>query len=117
MRDSSPPIDLMRTAQELSGAYENAVIAQCNDHVVRIALMTEPYFWHLHPDSDETFLGIEGILIVELENRRVELGPGQMLTIPKGVKHRTAPAGSRSINLTMERADIKTVRMEELPQH
>ena len=105
-------IDLLEKAGQLSGPYENAVIAENNDHVVRISRMTEPYFWHLHPDSDETFLGLEGTLILELEDRHIELGPGQLFTVPRGTRHRTLPAGSSSVNLTFERAGIETVQVE-----
>jgi mannose-6-phosphate isomerase-like protein (cupin superfamily) len=105
-------MDVGLKAQELSGRYENVVLSRTNDHVVRISRMTEPYFWHLHPDSDETFLGIEGVLILELEHQRIEVGPGQMITVPKGIRHRTSPAGSHSVNVTFERADIETVRTD-----
>jgi mannose-6-phosphate isomerase-like protein (cupin superfamily) len=108
-------IDLMQKAKELSGNYENVVLSEINDHVVRISMMTEPYFWHLHPNSDETFLGLEGTVILEFEDRRVELRPGQVFTVPRGMKHRTAPADARSVNLTIERADIVTVRVNERP--
>jgi mannose-6-phosphate isomerase-like protein (cupin superfamily) len=109
MREFMELIDLRQKAQELSGRDQNVVILKNNDHVVRISRMTEPYFWHLHPDSDETFLGIEGVLILELEHQRIELGPGQIFTVPKGIKHRTSPAGLHSINLTFERTGIETV--------
>ena len=117
MRAFMERMDVGLKAQELSGKYENVVLSRTNDHVVRISRMTEPYFWHLHPDSDETFLGIEGVLIVELESQelehqRIEVGPGQMITVPKGTRHRTSPAGSHSINLTFERAGIETVRTD-----
>jgi mannose-6-phosphate isomerase-like protein (cupin superfamily) len=105
-------MDVGLKAQELSGRYENVVLSRTNDHVVRVSRMTEPYFWHLHPDSDETFLGIEGVLILELEHQRIEVGPGQMITVPKGIRHRTSPAGSHSVNVTFERADIETVRTD-----
>jgi mannose-6-phosphate isomerase-like protein (cupin superfamily) len=108
-------IDVGLKAQELSETYENVVLSQTNDHVVRISRMTEPYFWHLHPDSDETFLGIEGVLILELEHQRIELKPGQMVTVPKGTKHRTSPAGSYSVNLTFEQAGIETCAPIRLP--
>lgn len=110
MSDGVSVIDLVQRVKELSGSYENAVLSVVNDHVIRISLMTEPYFWHLHPNSDEVFIGIEGIVILELEHQRIELSPGQIFTVPKGVKHRTAPAGPRSVNLTIERADMVTVR-------
>jgi len=105
-------IDLLEKAGQLSGPYENRVIAENNDHVVRISRMTEPYFWHLHPDSDETFLGVEGTLVLELEDRRIELGPAQLFTVPRGTKHRTLPAGSSSVNLTFEWAGIETVHVD-----
>ena len=107
--------DLMQKAKALSGSYENLVLADVNDHVVRVSLMTEPYFWHLHPNSDETFLGLEGTVILEFDDGRIELRPGQLFTVPKGVKHRTAPAGARSVNLTIERAGMVTVRVDERP--
>jgi mannose-6-phosphate isomerase-like protein (cupin superfamily) len=113
MSNTPGAIDLIQKARELSGNYENVVLSVINDHVVRISLMTEPYFWHLHPNSDETFIGLEGTVILDLEHQRVELSAGQMFTVPRGTKHRTAPAGSRSVNLTIERADIATVRVDE----
>jgi mannose-6-phosphate isomerase-like protein (cupin superfamily) len=89
--------------------YDNHPIAVTNDHVVRISTMTEPYPWHFHPNSDETFLIIEGRLAVELESGSLELGPGQLLTVPRGVRHRTRPVGGRSVNLTFESAQLETV--------
>jgi mannose-6-phosphate isomerase-like protein (cupin superfamily) len=114
-------IDLMQRAKALSGSYENVVLAEINDHVIRISLMTQPYFWHLHPDSDETFIGLEGVVIIELayaltgdsKYHRVELRPGQLFTVPTGVRHRTAPAHARSVNLTIERAGIQTLRLDD----
>jgi mannose-6-phosphate isomerase-like protein (cupin superfamily) len=105
-----PVIDILQQASHPTGPYANNVLAEVNDHVVRISLMTEPYFWHLHPDSDETFIGLEGTVILELKDQRIELSAGQMFTVPKGVAHRTAPSGARSVNLTIERANMTTVR-------
>lgn len=106
-------IDLMQKARQLSGAYKNVILAQFNNHVVRMSRMEKPYFWHFHPNSDETFLGIEGVVIVELEHQQINLGPGQLCTVPQGVRHRTAPAGGYSVNLTFERENIETVLVDE----
>ena len=107
-------IDLVQTAKELSGTYDNVVLCAINDHVVRISRMTEPYFWHLHPNSDQIFIGLEGVVILEVEDRRIDLSAGHMFTVPRGARHRTAPAGSHSVNLTLERTDTATVRLDEL---
>jgi mannose-6-phosphate isomerase-like protein (cupin superfamily) len=106
-------IDLIPKARQLSGEYKNVILAQCNDHVVRMSRMEKPYFWHFHPNSDEIFLGIEGVVIVEWENQRIELMPGQLFTVPQGVRHRTAPAGPYSVNLIFERRNIETVSVDE----
>lgn len=94
-----------------TAAYKNLPLALVNDHVMRLAIMTQPYFWHYHPNSDESFLVIEGILVIELEDQTIELKPNQLFNIPKGVIHRSRPKGERSVNLTFESADIKTVRV------
>ncbi|RFZ91388.1 cupin domain-containing protein [Mucilaginibacter conchicola] len=74
--------------------------------------MTAPFFWHYHPYSDETFLVTEGVVVIELEDRTVELHPGQLFTIPRNVKHRTRPKDGRSVNLTFESESMRTVRLE-----
>jgi mannose-6-phosphate isomerase-like protein (cupin superfamily) len=95
-----------------NGLYTNIPIAAVNDHVVRMSVMTEPYFWHLHPDSDESFLVIEGSVLIDLEDRTIELFPNQLFTIPKNVIHRTRPTGARSVNLTFESGNLTTVKVQ-----
>ena len=75
--------------------------------------MTEPFYWHLHPNSDETFLVTEGSIFIDLEEKTVEIFPGQLFTIPRNIKHRTRPNGNRSVNITIERKDMETLRMED----
>lgn len=73
--------------------------------------MTEPFYWHFHPNSDETFWVVEGAIYIDLETHTVELSPGQLFTIPRNVKHRTRPKGERSVNVTFEHHAIQTVRI------
>lgn len=108
--EMSGKIDLRALAAAVTGAYDNQVVAEIDDHVVRLSVMTQPYHWHSHPGSDEMFLSLEGGLRIELPDRTVELSPGEGLTVPAGVVHRTSPVGVRSVNLTFERADAATVR-------
>jgi mannose-6-phosphate isomerase-like protein (cupin superfamily) len=93
-------------------SYNNRPSAKVNDHEVRISIMTEPYHWHCHPDSDESFLALEGGLFIDFDDQTVELLPGHMITVKRGVRHRTRPVGKRSVNLTFERAGART---EPLP--
>jgi mannose-6-phosphate isomerase-like protein (cupin superfamily) len=103
--------DIITLKEEVSprNGYDNHPIAKVNDHLVRIATMSEPYHWHFHPNSDETFLVIEGRLAIEFDSGSLQLDPGQMITIPRGMRHRTRPVGARSVNLTFESAQSETV--------
>lgn len=107
-------IEFTRMAESNREAYFNTVVSVVNDHVVRMSVMTTAYPWHSHPNSDETFIGVEGIVIIETLDGVVELTPGSSVTVPRNVVHRTRPKGERSVNLTMEKGDLETVFEEEI---
>ena len=52
---------------------------------------------------------MDGELIIEFADHEVVLKPGELLTVPKGVLHRTRPGGERSVNLTFEKLGAETV--------
>jgi mannose-6-phosphate isomerase-like protein (cupin superfamily) len=104
-------VDIHQQIKEVN-TYTNFPLAFVNDHVVRVSVMTEPFYWHFHPNSDESFLVVEGSLYIDLEIMTIELFPGQLFTIPKNTKHRTRPNGNRSVNLTFEHQNKETVKIE-----
>jgi mannose-6-phosphate isomerase-like protein (cupin superfamily) len=112
---AAPParVDPLAISSTLEECYANLSLCAVNDHEIRLSVMTAPFRWHAHPDSDETFLVIDGELVIEFEGRQVTLHPGQLLTVPAGTRHRTRPAGPRSANLTFERRNAATVFDEE----
>ncbi|MES2375997.1 MAG: cupin domain-containing protein [Bacteroidota bacterium] len=106
-------IDLNAHTTNIVDAYKNIALTEVNDHVIRMSVMTEDFYWHYHPNSDETFMVIEGILLLDLETGTIELTKGQMITVPKNLPHRTRPRGGRSVNLTIELTTMETVRIEK----
>lgn len=109
MDETPAPIDLTALRRSVAADYWNDALAGVNDHEVRMSVMTAPFGWHHHPDSDESFLVLEGELVIGFATGEVTLTPGQMLTVPRGVIHRTRPGGERSVNLTFERRQADTV--------
>ncbi|GAB3907708.1 hypothetical protein GCM10028803_41940 [Larkinella knui] len=107
-----PVIDIRKQTDAVTTTYANFLLASVNDHVVKVSVMTESYYWHYHPNSDETFLVMEGGLLLDLESETIELLPGQLVTIPRNVVHRTRPKGERSVNLTVEHSQIETIKIE-----
>ena len=103
------PVDPVALSQAVTAAYRNCSIARINDHEIRLSVMTSGFPWHRHCDSDETFYAIDGELVIEFDDREVTLRPGQFLTVPKGVRHRTRPGGARSVNLTFEKIGTEAI--------
>ncbi|HEY4325636.1 MAG TPA: cupin domain-containing protein [Mucilaginibacter sp.] len=110
----NPPLTIIdiKAITDKINVPTNLPLALVNDHVMRVSVMTEPYFWHFHPNSDETFLVLEGSVFIDLEDKTIELFPSQLFTIPKNVIHRTRPAGKRSVNLTFESENLITTKIE-----
>lgn len=92
------PVDLPRAyASFAAEIWAPRIAATVNDYDVKIANGQGEYVWHAHPDTDEFFLVIEGELTIEMEGRDpVVLGPLQLFTVPRGVRHKPeAEPGTR----------------------
>lgn len=62
-------------------------IARLNDYDVRIVKLQGEFTWHQHADTDEFFLVISGELTIQLRDRDVVLGPGELFVVPRGAEH------------------------------
>lgn len=109
-------VDPLSLSRPIRGDYHNESLAQVNDHEIRVSVMTGQFRWHQHPDSDETFFGVDGELVVEFADREMVVRPGQFLVVPAGTIHRTRPSKERSVNLTFERMGARTIFEDELSQ-
>jgi mannose-6-phosphate isomerase-like protein (cupin superfamily) len=98
-------VDLKPLIDAVEHPWYNQTLAKVNDSVVRLGVMQGEYHWHKHDQDDEFFYVIEGLFVIDLEDRSVELRPRQGFTVPKGVVHRTR-APQRSIILMVENAGI-----------
>lgn len=103
------PVDPLRISSRIGDPYHNQRIASVNDHEIRMSVMTSAFPWHSHPGSDETFFCVDGELVIELDEQEITLKPGEFMTVPRGVRHRTRPKGERSVNLTFEKLDSETL--------
>jgi mannose-6-phosphate isomerase-like protein (cupin superfamily) len=63
------------------------IVAKINDYDVRIARAEGDHTWHVHDDTDEFFLVLEGRFTINLRDGAVVLGPGDIHVVPRGVEH------------------------------
>jgi len=68
--------------------WKPRVVAEMNDYQFKLAKIKGEFVWHNHPDTDETFIVIEGRLDIEFREGKVTLEKGEMYVIPKGVEHK-----------------------------
>jgi quercetin dioxygenase-like cupin family protein len=52
---------------------------------------------HSHDHYEETVYGIEGVLTWTVDGKRIDVGPGQALCIPRGAVHRFDNHGSQDV--------------------
>ena len=71
-----------------AGDYAVRLVAKMNDYDFKIVKFKGDFVWHSHPETDETFVVMEGTLVMNFRDRKVDVGAGEMIVIPKGVEHK-----------------------------
>jgi len=99
-------VDVPKLVEACTDPWYNQSLCRVNDCVVRLGVLLGEFHWHKHDREDEFFHVVSGQLSVDLEGRTVELRPGQGVTIPRGVVHRTR-ASERTVVLMVEGAGVE----------
>ena len=98
-------VDVPALVAACTDRWYNQTLCRVNDSVVRLGVVEGEYHWHKHDDEDEFFYVVEGLFLIDLEGRTVELSPGQGIVVPKGGMHRPR-APERTVILMVEGAGI-----------
>ncbi|GAB3066064.1 cupin domain-containing protein [Intrasporangium mesophilum] len=80
-------VDLNEKFALFSEHWSPKLVARLNDYEVKLVKVQGDFVWHTHDDTDELFLVVEGSLTIQLRDRDVTLGPGQLFVVPRGVEH------------------------------
>lgn len=99
-------IDVPEIVRTCTEKWFNQTLTQVNNSVVRVGIVEGEFHWHKHDEDDEFFYVLEGKLYIDLEDRIIELGQNQGVTITKGIMHRPR-APQKVVMLMVETADIK----------
>src|SRR5580693_9446091 len=99
-------IDIPSVVAANKEKWFNQTLTQVNDSVVRVGIVEGEFHWHKHDNDDEFFFVLEGQLLIDLEDRTIELNPNQGTTITKGVMHRPR-APKKTVMLMVETSAIE----------
>lgn len=103
--DALELIDIPALVAANTHPWYNQTLCRVNGSVVRLGVIQGEYHWHKHDEDDEFFFVVDGRLLIDLEDRTVELVPRQGFTVPRGVLHRTR-APTKTVILMVENAGI-----------
>ncbi|MGW2701454.1 cupin domain-containing protein [Streptomyces sp. NPDC001340] len=116
------PISLEAALASFSEQWSPRIVTAVNDYDVRVAKVEGEHVWHVHDDTDEFFLVLDGELHISLREpageRTAVLPKGSVFTVPRGTWHKPyAPVPSEM--LVFEPTGTFTVgdRHDEVPDH
>ena len=70
------------------GDYAVRLVAKMNNYDFKIVKFKGDFIWHSHPETDETFIVLEGTLVMNFRDGKVDIHAGEMIIVPKGVEHK-----------------------------
>jgi mannose-6-phosphate isomerase-like protein (cupin superfamily) len=80
-------IELAAALATFDEPWSPRIVGRYNQNKIFLAKAKGEFVWHSHADTDDLFLVVEGRLTIQLRDRDVELGPGELFVVPRGVEH------------------------------
>ncbi|MBK9929678.1 MAG: cupin domain-containing protein [Saprospiraceae bacterium] len=88
MTQSISKVNLDQKLSLFSDYFNPRIVGELNNQHVKLVKFQGEFVWHKHDHEDELFLVIHGSFTMELRDQSIELYPGEMLVVPRGVEHR-----------------------------
>ncbi len=80
-------INLKNKLAKFSEHWSPKIIARMNDYHFKLVKIQGDFVWHSHAETDEVFIVLEGEMMIEFRDGRVDLRANEMFVVPKGVEH------------------------------
>ena len=108
MKTSPAKVNFNQKLTSIREQWSPKVIAEMDDYQFKLVRLEGEFVWHHHEETDETFIVLEGELIIDLESGPVLLSAGEMLVIPRGMRHRPHATSEAKVLLVEPRGVVNT---------
>lgn len=92
-------VNLAGKLATFSAHWSPRIVARYNGNDVMVVKCQGAFNWHSHPDTDDFFLVLKGRLTIRLRDGEVNLGPGELYVVPRGVEH--CPYAAEEVHLLL----------------
>lgn len=107
-------INIKEKFEKFSDHFNPRIIAELNSQQIKLAKFKGEFIWHSHKDEDEMFLVIKGRFYMDLRDKTLELGEGDMIVVPKGIEHR--PRAEEEVHVMLFEP-VKTINTGEIESY
>ncbi len=80
-------VNLAAALDRFDEHFSPRIVGYLNDYKLQLVKVKGEFVWHAHPETDDFFLVLSGHLTIQLRDGDVELGPGELYVVPRGVEH------------------------------
>ncbi len=105
-------INLKNKFDSFSDYWSPKIVGELNGQLVKIAKFKDEFVMHQHDSEDEMFLVIEGKLLMELDDKTLEINPGEFVIIPKKTNHKPKAIGEVKVLLFEPNTTLNTGNIE-----
>ena len=101
-------VNLKQKAAQFSDHWHPRIVGELNGQHVKLAKIEGEFIWHAHEAEDEMFLVLSGSMTMCLEDGDKTLQEGEMIVIPKGVRHKPVAEKECTIMLFEPKSVVNT---------
>lgn len=102
------PVNLAEKLAMLDSHWDPHVVAGYNDNEVMVVKFAGEFPFHLHEETDDFFLVLEGEMVMDLEDASHAVKAGELFIVPKGVTHRPRAAAECKVLLIEPKGEPNT---------
>jgi mannose-6-phosphate isomerase-like protein (cupin superfamily) len=80
-------INLVEKLATFAECWQPRTVGQFNGHDLMVVKVKGEFVWHRHDETDDFFLVLKGRVTIQMRDRDVTLGPGELFVVPRGIEH------------------------------
>jgi len=92
-------VNLKEKFSKFNDHWNPRIIGELNGQQLKAAKLKGEFVFHHHEEEDEMFMVIKGHLKMALEDRTIDVDPGEFIIIPKGVSHK--PIADKEVQILL----------------